>query len=690
MRICCIFILLLATISSSFAQKEGLNWYFGQNAGLRFHNGYPETITGSLSTTEGCSTISNGRGYLQFYTDGITVYNRKHQVMENGTGLFGDPSSTQSGVIIPVPDSVGYYYIFTVSNLNKKSGGDGFRYSTVNMKLDDEKGAVEEKNVMLFESTTERITSVKHANEYGIWVIGHEWESSNFRSYLITPAGLDSDNPVISDVGHFHGGLVLNGKGYMKVSPEGDKLAVCIQGMNLIQVFDFDNETGIISNPIDLPGIIEPYGVEFSREADLLYASERYSTYIYQWNMLAGLPIDIADSKTIVGEFLEPNSLGGALQMASDGKIYIAVKNKKYLAAITEPDELGLACEFDENAVWLNNNRSEWGLPTFIQSYFNNLWINHYEQCINQEISFYLNDPENIDSVKWEFGDPQSGINNLSDIFEPVHIYSEPGSYEIELVVYYLDIVDTILKEVSIFAPPNVDLGEDWEICEGDSVQLVAKGDYQFLTWLNDPFLSSDSLTTRQEGYFWVDVSTVCGLDRDTVHVWVQPLPEVDLGKDTVIEYNSSITLYADLGYDSYVWQDGSKLTDYYTNIPGTYWVDVRDELGCKSTDTIVIEPILINLNMPTAFSPNGDNINEIFIPITESEIEMEYQMMIYNRFGELVFKTNDFEHGWDGRYQGIPCPVEVYTWTLQANPIDETIFFTKPVKLAGNVTLLR
>ena len=367
MRSCLILILSLVTISFSIAQKEGLNWYFGQNAGLRFHNGYPEATTGSLSTTEGCSTISDQDGHLQFYTDGITVYNRSHQIMLNGTNLYGDPSSTQSGVIVPVPDNPDFYYIFTVSNLDKKGGGVGFRYSTVNIQLDDGWGAVVEKNIMLFESTTERITSVKHANDYGVWVIGHEWQSSKFRSYLITPNGLNSGDPVISDVGYFHGGLLLNGKGYMKVSPEGDKLAVCIQGMDMIQVFDFDNETGILSNPVDLPGIEEPYGVEFSRETDLVYASERYSTYIYQWNMLAGSPSAIANSKTVIGEFLEPNSLGGALQMASDGKIYIAVKNKHYLAGITEPDKLGVACAFDENAVWLNNNRSEWGLPTFIQ-----------------------------------------------------------------------------------------------------------------------------------------------------------------------------------------------------------------------------------------------------------------------------------------------------------------------------------
>lgn len=683
-------ILILLIGFGSFAQKEGLNWYFGKNAGLKFHNGYPETTTGSLSTSEGCSTISDSNGNLLFYTDGITVYNRSHEVMENGTNLYGDPSSTQSGVIVPVPDNPALYYIFTVSNLDKKGGGTGFRYSIVNMQFDDGKGAVIEKNSMLFEFTTERITSVKHANDYGVWVIGHEWQSSRFRSYLITPGGLNTDAPIISDVGHFHGGIFLNGKGYMKISPEGDKLAVCIQGKDLIQLFDFDNETGIINNPINLPGVEQPYGVEFSREADLLYVSERWSTYIYQWNLLAGLTEDIINSKTIVGEFLNPSSLGGALQMASDGKIYIAIKNKHYLASITKPDEQGLACEFIENAVWLNSNKSEWGLPTFIQSYFNNLWINHDNECISEEVMFALNDPENIDSVKWNFDDPNSGTSNISSIFEPVHIYTNPGYYEVELVVYYLDIVDTIYKQLQISAPPYVDLGEDWKICEGDSVHLMANGEYTSCIWLDEHFLNETSLIVKRDGLYWVDVFTVCGRDQDSVYVEVRPLPVVDLGSDTYIELNSSVTLTATPGYDNYLWQDGSNFYEYYTEDPGVFWVDVGDDIGCKSSDTILIEPLFIDIYVPTAFSPNGDNLNDVFVPISTYQVAMNYEMMIFNRFGEMVFESEEFDVGWDGSYLGNPCPLEVYTWYIKAEPQVQTVYFSKPVELSGNVSLLR
>ena len=84
------------------------------------------------------------------------------------------------------------------------------------------------------------------------------------------------------------------------------------------------------------------------------------------------------------------------------------------------------------------------------------------------------------------------------------------------------------------------------------------------------------------------------------------------------------------------------------------------------------------------------DNLNEIFAPISAYEVIMDYELMIFNRFGEMVFESHDFKVGWDGRYYGSPCPVEVYTWILQAEPLEKSIYFSKPVKLSGNVTLLR
>src|SRR5687767_7295677 len=95
------FFLLLSHVA--LAQKEASVWYFGWNAGLDFNSGTPVVINGGqVNTLEGCASICNSRGSLLFYTDGMKVWNRLHQVMPNGTGLYSQTSSTQAAIIVPV------------------------------------------------------------------------------------------------------------------------------------------------------------------------------------------------------------------------------------------------------------------------------------------------------------------------------------------------------------------------------------------------------------------------------------------------------------------------------------------------------------------------------------------------------------------------------------------------------------
>ncbi len=90
--------------NNSYAQPQTYNWYFGYNAGINFSTGNPVAVTNGQSfQTEGCSSISDNNGNLLFYTDGMTVYNKLHQTMTNGSGLYGGGSSTQAAAIVPQP-----------------------------------------------------------------------------------------------------------------------------------------------------------------------------------------------------------------------------------------------------------------------------------------------------------------------------------------------------------------------------------------------------------------------------------------------------------------------------------------------------------------------------------------------------------------------------------------------------------
>jgi gliding motility-associated-like protein len=89
-------------------------------------------------------------------------------------------------------------------------------------------------------------------------------------------------------------------------------------------------------------------------------------------------------------------------------------------------------------------------------------------------------------------------------------------------------------------------------------------------------------------------------------------------------------------------------------------------------------------LNVPTAFSPNGDGHNDKLYPLTINVTELKY-FRVYNRWGQLMFETKTLGQGWDGTFNGVPQVMDVYTWTVEAYGIDGHHY-----KQAGNTILMR
>ena len=106
-----VYIIFFFIAINAFSQGEANNWFFGKNAGLDFNTTTPTSISGNLSTNEGCASFSKSNGDLLFYTDGITVWNKNHNPMPNGQNLLGDPSSTQSAIIVPHPGNSDLFYV---------------------------------------------------------------------------------------------------------------------------------------------------------------------------------------------------------------------------------------------------------------------------------------------------------------------------------------------------------------------------------------------------------------------------------------------------------------------------------------------------------------------------------------------------------------------------------------------------
>jgi gliding motility-associated-like protein len=377
---------------AAYAQKERDRWYFGEFAGLDFNAGSPVGVTGAMDVLEGCSSISNKNGDLLFYTDGRNVWNKYHLLMPNGFGLLGgDSSSTQSSLIIPFPGEANLYYIFTTDQGEYLVPPDeGVRYSLVDMSLDGGKGDVlpSSKNTLLFKPGTEKLTATKHANGCDTWVLAHDWGSNKFYAYLISNQGI-SIPPVATSIGSLHGADLEAGIGNMKFSPDGSRLAVAIWKRYKVELFNFDNATGVLSNyilmdfentPIPPLGILKkdfpPYGVEFSPDNSRLFVSFPFSLFDLYTSRLNQYDLNFWPNGGSIknSEYRVSTSVLGlfGVQAGPDGKIYVVdASNKDHLAVINNPNVMGAGCNYVKNGVDLQGKKTKANLPNYMYDYSN-------------------------------------------------------------------------------------------------------------------------------------------------------------------------------------------------------------------------------------------------------------------------------------------------------------------------------
>ncbi|WP_296317270.1 T9SS type B sorting domain-containing protein [Winogradskyella sp. UBA3174] len=409
-----------------FSQNEANIWYFGAKAGLDFNNGDPVVLLdGDLDTVEGCAIISTDSGDLLFYTDGVTVYNRSHQVMVNGTGLNGDFSSSQSAVILPKPGTLNSYYIFTT---DADGNENGLQYSEVNLDLDNGLGAVTAiKNIQLFTPTSEQLIVTKKSNIDEYWVISHKFNSDEFIVYDVTAIGVNP-NPIISAIGNEV--AISNNIGQMKISLQRNRLATARTFR--LEVFDFNINTGTLSNVLEIQNPTNFYGVEFSPSGQYLYASYFTSGFfldggVVQYNLFNNTLGEIVGSRKVL--FENANELFGALQIAPDGNIYIAKVDSPYLDVIESPNELGLLSNYIVDGINLGGRNSIFGLPTFIQPFFEASFLTN-NLCLGSDTEFTAIITGDFNSVFWDFGD-----GTTSNEVNPIHNYTSLGNYTVTMTL---------------------------------------------------------------------------------------------------------------------------------------------------------------------------------------------------------------------------------------------------------------
>jgi hypothetical protein len=243
-------------------------WYFGDKAGVYFAgSGNVVTLNNSQMTTpEGCATYESSVSSLILYSNGSKIWSSTGQVINNGANLYGSINSCQSALFY-LPPQTDTLYTFTTDDY---LGSKGLCYNKIPTRSSPL--AVVEKNESLLIDATERMTLTMHCDMKSMWLITHQRNIDAFYAFKINNEG-EISAPVISHVGSIHGGNAMNAKGCMRVSLEGGKLALAKNADGVVELFNFDNRTGIVYDPIMISGIPNAYGVEFDRTGRMLYVS---------------------------------------------------------------------------------------------------------------------------------------------------------------------------------------------------------------------------------------------------------------------------------------------------------------------------------------------------------------------------------------------------------------------------------
>lgn len=302
--------------------------------------------------------------------------------MDNGDTLASELWYNEMG-IIPDPYNIQKYYLF---HMELGIQDSGLYYSIIDLNYNGGLGKVISKNNLLLSGNmADCLNAIKHGNGRDWWVITRKNESqiggspnNDFYTYLVDTGGI-TPQPIQS-IG------TLNPTNLAKITfnPVGDKF-VFTNLNDLIEMYDFDRCTGIISNPVTIEPNASPgnyhylWSAEFSGSGRYLYVSTSIDTsFIYQYDTYAS---NITSTKIPISSFTQIYNAGGALKRGPDGKIYYAsawndgvnynfpYPDTEYnvvnmnLGVINQPDSPGVACDFQPFSFYLGGKRNYWGLP---------------------------------------------------------------------------------------------------------------------------------------------------------------------------------------------------------------------------------------------------------------------------------------------------------------------------------------
>ena len=315
--------------------------------------------------------------------------------------------------------------------------------------------------------------------------------------------------------------------------------------------------------------------------------------------------------------------------------------------------------------------------------------------CVNSPATF-TNTSTNGVSYDWNMGD-----GNTSTQTSPTHTYTTAGTYSVRLIVTSsIGCRDTITQDITILPLPVIDFSAPPVTGCSPVIGIFTNNNPlpggTCLWNLGDGTTSTDcnSVTHTYTNPGCYDITlTVTSADgctnqqtqNDAVCVTGVPNADFTMSPGKVPEMFPEMTfINLSTGADTYYWEfDGgqagtSTATNPSVNFTGlqprTYdaclWASNNDgciDSICKAFS--VYSDFLIYV--PNTFTPDDDGINEIFLPIISGHSEDDYKLYIFNRWGDLIFETDNPSKGWDGFHNGVKAKTDVYVWKIKVKPLE-------------------
>uniref|UniRef100_UPI0026366261 gliding motility-associated C-terminal domain-containing protein n=1 Tax=Runella sp. TaxID=1960881 RepID=UPI0026366261 len=409
-------------------------------------------------------------------------------------------------------------------------------------------------------------------------------------------------------------------EGYMKFSTADStgmrRLAVVVPGppRNLVQIYNFNDSTGRLSGPttVDLgPAPPKAYGVEFSPDGTKMYVSlQKGSTdttlsKLWQFD-ITGDSARIADSKILIDS--SATQIYGALQIGSDSRIYLAIKDSQYLGVINVPDEDSQEeVRFVKNGISLGGKISQLGLPNFVQNFTESSTgpgFTYSDTCSNQPTNFQaspLCDPIK-DTYTWNFGDGSPEVTSQQQ--QQPHTYRMPGTYTVSLTL--MNKCTTIIekKQITIIATPDpIKLKSPIDTCINKLVLDAGVQAEQYEWYRGTNLIARTKTVTLQPsgGSGTYQVIAANGIEgqcfstgRAEIKLRQPPaylLPDTSLcvgGGNVVLDARPTVTRW-----DEFKWSTGETSQKITVTQPGRYSVQVyNSSLQCFNEDTIAVRAL--------------------------------------------------------------------------------------------------